>query len=727
MKLTKYTREQFVFTLTIFLSAGLLFFIQPLFAKLVLPILGGSSSVWTTAMLFFQSVLVVGYIYAHLSTKYLPIKWQLGLHIALWACALIFVPISVQMNWISDPSKISTGQTLIIFAIGVGVPFAVLAANAPLIQKWYSMTNGPSSDDPYFLYSASNVGSLLALLAFPFVAEPLLGATTISNLWSIVFVILGLFLFSSGFLAYKTNHQEPIANPVLSSAQIQPTLKQKLYWVLLAAIPSSMMLSITTKVSTDFGSFPLVWIIPLSLYLITFIYAFSGKTFFSPERQKTWVTGCLAFMMLLTIAGTNLTNILLLFGIMIAAFTFIALVAHKRIYDTRPNEKYLTQFYILISIGGALGGFFNSVVATNLFNDIYEMPIIIALSSVLIWTNTNVPKLKNLILYICLSAVIVFASTYARSYIDLSVVTFKLLLLSPVLLLALAFVFRRQEWKAIVWIATIILATSFIVKGTYIFQDRSFFGVHRVYEEDDVRIYSNGTTVHGAQLINEENGKPTPLTYYHPMGPMGQIFTSEFAQNFRSVGIVGLGVGSLTCYKTPEQNWHLYEIDKTVDEIARNKELFTFMSSCADNTPTFLGDARLVMNDKPDDIYDVLVIDAFSSDAIPVHLLTLEALQLYMSKLKSDGILVLHISNRFFSLNHPIANASKHMKVEGLTQFYAAPKDMGRTNSSSQVIVLGNPGENLTALKVDERWKPLKSNYDHLWTDDYANLLSVLR
>lgn len=725
MLFKRYTYGQTVFTLTIFLSACLLFFIQPLFAKIVLPILGGSPSVWTTAMLFFQSVLVIGYVYAHLSTKYLPVGWQVGLHFVLWACALTFMPISVHMNWISDPSNISTGQTLLIFAIGVGIPFAVLSANAPLIQKWYSMTNGPSSDDPYFLYSASNVGSLLALLAFPFMAEPLLGASAISKLWSVGFITFGGFLLGAGYLAFRSNFKIEEPKETLSAAA--PNTLRKLYWIVLAAIPSSMMLSVTTKVSTDFGSFPLIWIIPLSLYLITFIYAFSGKSFMSVERQNAWVIRCLVFMLTITIAGSYLSYVFVFFGMMIAAFFFIALVAHKRIYDTRPNEKYLTQFYILISIGGVMGGFFNSVVAPNLFNDVYEMPIVIALTSILLWSGNSKLDLKEVAVSLFSALVLVFGCIYVSSFFDISVVTHRYILVAPVLMLVPFFVFKEQEWKAIIWISALILTTSFISKGTFIFQDRSFFGVHRVYIEDGIRVYSNGTTVHGAQLLSENGEKPSPITYYNSKGPMGQIFTSEFSKDFKSVGIVGLGVGSLTCYKTPEQDWHLYEIDKIVDDIARNKDLFTFMSSCAGDTPTYLGDARLVMNDKPDGIYDVLVIDAFSSDAVPVHLLTLEALQLYMSKLKPDGILVLHVSNRFFSLGRPISFAANHMGLEGLIQAYSAPDGYNRENLSSLVITLGKPGPTWAALKSDTRWKPLKSEYSQLWTDDYANLLSVLQ
>ena len=277
-----------VFTLTIFLSASLLFFVQPLFTKIVLPHIGGAPAVWTTAMLFFQTILIAGYVYAHLSTKYLPVIAQVGLHLVLWACALAFLPLSISGNWQFDPDGSIAVQTLALFALGVGMPFAVLSANAPLIQSWYSKSDGPSADDPYFLYGASNLGSLSALLAFPLLAEPLFGAQQIGFGWAAGFVALGAFLGLSGLAARKgrSDRQDHATAPTTS----RPSLKNYAWWLFLAFIPSSLMLSVTTKISTDVGSFPLVWVLPLALYLLTFVLTFTNRRLIGAELLRF---GCL--------------------------------------------------------------------------------------------------------------------------------------------------------------------------------------------------------------------------------------------------------------------------------------------------------------------------------------------------------------------------------------------------------------------------------------------------
>ncbi|MEL6597789.1 MAG: transporter, partial [Pseudomonadota bacterium] len=368
-----------LFTSTIFLSASLLFFVQPLFAKLVLPHIGGAPAVWTTAMLFFQTVLIAGYLYAHLSTKYLPVKAQIAVHLALWALALFFLPLSVPDTWSYDPNASPALQTLILFALGVGLPFAVLSANAPLIQSWYAKSGGPSADDPYFLYGASNLGSLIALLAFPLAAEPLLGATTIGWGWAMGFVVLGAGLLISGLTAQG---DVPVVSTKTFTA---PSAKSIAWWLALAFVPSSLMLALTTKLSQDLGSVPLIWVLPLSLYLVTFVVAFRDKMIAGPATLKV---AFLASLALIAAAFSGLAAPAMtwtLSGLLLLAFFVVATYAHRKLYETRPDSSGLTLFYVIMSVGGALGGLFNSILAPALFDQIQEGRVTVLIAAGLLF------------------------------------------------------------------------------------------------------------------------------------------------------------------------------------------------------------------------------------------------------------------------------------------------------------------------------------------------------
>jgi hypothetical protein len=380
-----------LFTTTIFLSASLLFFVQPLFAKIVLPLVGGAPAVWTTAMLFFQTVLIAGYLYAHISTKYLTVLSQVGVHLVFWAAALFFMPLSVNAGWQLQPDAPVALQTLTLFALGVGLPFAVLSANAPLIQSWYSKSNGPSADDPYFLYGASNLGSLVALLAFPILAEPFLGAQQIGLGWTAGFILLGVFLALSGLAA----RHGKAAKEVSVSAD-KPELTDYLWWLLLAFIPSSLMLAITTKISTDLGSFPLVWVLPLSLFLLTFVLTFTNR----PPLHGAWMDWL--FLFSLGTLGIIATGHKLGLGtveitaILLFSFFFIAMKVHRTLYGARPRKENLTIFYVTMSVGGALGGLFNSILAPIIFVNPDELPVTLFLCATVLLAGARWPKTREL-------------------------------------------------------------------------------------------------------------------------------------------------------------------------------------------------------------------------------------------------------------------------------------------------------------------------------------------
>lgn len=710
-----------LFSSTIFLSASLLFFVQPLFAKIVLPLIGGAPAVWTTAMLFFQTVLIVGYLYAHLSAKYLPVAAQVGVHLVLWAIALTFLPLSVQQGWRFDPTGSVATQTLLLFALGVGAPFAVLSANAPLIQSWYSRSGGPSADDPYFLYGASNLGSLGALLAFPLVAEPLFGAEQIGWGWAVGFVALGAFLALSGFAARKGN--AGIAEPVTVA---RPQLKQFAWWLLLAFIPSSLMLSVTTKISTDLGSFPLIWVLPLSLYLMTFVLAFTNKPLLL-SAALSWplvVSICVFAMMF---SGIKLGSVSIpMTAALLVAFFFIAVKSHRALYEARPEKQNLTIFYLTMSVGGALGGLFNSLIAPNLFSDLHEARITIFLAAVLIFVGAPRPKLRDwstgsLAAGIVALPVVGYGFFGERLGIDALVLTMGILLLISL------FVFRNGAAQRFLCTSVVLVIGLVLTNVDSQFKDRSFFGTHLVRDDDQVRIYTNGTTVHGAQNIADlaTNLRPTPLYYYHPMGPMAQVLTSNRVRGGVDIGIVGLGVGSLACYGVPGQKWQFYEIDTMVDQVARDPSLFTFVSHCAPNAPTHIGDARVVLRQQADVQYDVLVIDAYSSDAVPVHLTTIEALALYRDRVKPGGIIMFHISNRYYDISRPLGRSAEALGLTARIQDYRGDPD-DSTNSPSTVVIMSDKLQSLATFSADDNWEELTSDGGRIWTDDYANLLSIL-
>ncbi len=659
-----------LFIATIFLSASLLFFVQPLFTRIVLPQIGGSPAIWTTAMLFFQTTLIAGYLYAHLLTRRLAVRAQIRVHLAVWAVALICLPLAIPDGWSFDPQGNAVWQTLLLFALGVGLPFFALAANAPLIQFWYGRSGGPSAHDPYFLYGASNLGSLAALLGFPLVAEPLFGATSIGIGWAAGYIVLGAFLLFSGLCA-----QGPTAAPRKTTAQVTtggPGFRRLAHWAFLAFIPSSLMLGVTSKISLDLGSFPLIWVVPLALYLLTFVLSFSNRRLFGETVFRALTAAFLLFMALTFFGALGRTLDWSSVGLLVLGFFIVALYAHRKLYEARPDAAHLTTFYLTMSVGGALGGVFNSLVAPVLFDTLIEAGVTVVLAGFLL--------------------------------------------------------LRRDAVQVYAAAVTLFVIAALHLPDTALMRDRSFFGTHIVAEEAGMRIYGNGTTAHGAQRLRDDSAeRPEPLFYYHENGPMGQVMTSQRAERAQSVGIVGLGVGSLACYAQDHQEWQFYEIDALVDEVARTPDYFRFVTACTPDAPTHLGDARIVLEAQQGLTYDILVIDAYSSDSVPVHLTTREALALYMNRLAPDGVLVFHISNRYYEIDRPLGRAAADLGLVGRIQEYKGNAKTDPGDTASTVITLSRSRAALGDLAGDPRWQPLGDDGGRVWTDDFANLLSIMK
>lgn len=711
-----------LFSTTIFLSASLLFFVQPLFTKIVLPHVGGAPAVWTTAMLFFQTVLIGGYLYAHLISRHLPVRAQIVLHLTLWALALMFLPLAVSAGWSYDAEASTAGQTLLLFAAGVGLPFAVLSANAPLIQTWYARTGGYSADDPYFLYGASNLGSLIALLGFPLAAEPLFGATQIGWGWTIGFWTLGALLLTSGLVA--RGHTAGTVKEVKEvKTQAAPSLTARLTWALIAFVPSSMMLAITTKITADIGSVPLIWVIPLALFLLTFVLVFTNRPIASLATLRLGYfvgLGVLAmvFSNLLSVHVTVWSAVLT-----VAAFFLTALYAHALLYAQRPVAEHLTTFYVTMSVGGALGGFFNSIIAPNVFSELHEGAITVAIAAMLLLNVAARPSRSALIAALALVAVIAAKSTLIGAF---GAIVFGVIAIA--LFLAVASTIRHSA-QAHSWVIVgfVVAGQVFVHHGTPLLKDRSFFGTHKIVERDGLRIYDNGTTTHGAQrIIDLTAERPEPQLYYHHNGPMAQVLTSTKADTSDTVGIVGLGIGALACYGQPHQNWHFYEIDALVSDIAHNSNHFTFMSRCAPDAPTHLGDARMVLAEQDGLSFDILVIDAYSSDSVPVHLTTVEAFEIYLDRLHDDGVLVFHISNRYYDISRPLGRLAEETGLEARIQNYTGNTAEDPGDVRSLVVVMSRSEVGLGDLNSDPRWAPLSSDGGRVWTDDFANVLQVL-
>ncbi|MGI9394676.1 MAG: fused MFS/spermidine synthase, partial [Boseongicola sp.] len=572
---------------------------------------------------------------------------------------------------------------------------------------------------------ASNLGSLIALLAFPLIAEPFLGASAIASGFAMGFVALGVGLFASGVLASRGNVKTSVT---ADSSPIQKlSISTMAFWAVLAFLPSSLMLSVTSKISTDIGALPLVWVIPLAIYLLTFVLTFSNRTKCKGKwlEMAALLAATFAISLFLGVRGVHLGPVDI--GLLTGAFFLMTLWAHRTLYEARPDAENLTIFYVVMSIGGALGGLFNSILAPWLFSGLFEGPITIGLFFIILLRSRLDFRPKPLLL--ALGAGLLLAGCLAvlmpRLAQDATSIRMAAIALPSALLL---FAFRPNLSAAALGIAVMIAIPALVAPDGHHFRDRSFFGLHRVLDKNGARFYSNGTTVHGAQALTEYGeGRPTPSSYYHPAGPMGQIMQSDIGARAESIGVIGLGVGSLACYARPDQNWHFYEIDKMVDQVARNPELFTFLTRCTPSAPTHLGDARVVLASQADMNFDVLVVDAYSSDAVPMHLTTLEAVAMYRERLSSDGILIFHISNRYYDLVPPLARIADALgfAAHAQTQTFSASDDPGFRPSI--VLTMTGTDARIPEFKDDPRWVAVSADGGRVWTDDRANPLSALK
>lgn len=722
-----------LFAGTLFTSAALLFWIQPLFAKMTMPLLGGTPAVWTTAMVFFQATLLAAYGYAHWLTRALALRSQFLVHAAVLALASLSLPIAVR--WPFDPAGQPIVQFLCVLGVSIGLPFFAVAATAPLLQRWFSRTGHESSADPYYLYGASNLGSVLALIGFPFVMEPLLRLAQQSALWTMGYATLSVLILCCGYTAVTRagNEEPPLALPARAGTAAG-NWRERARWVLLAAVPSSLMLGVTTHISTDLAPIPLLWVVPLALYLLTFVVAFSSRGPWVLAVADTIAPYLIIPALMLGVIWAQVVGFSI--AVNLALFFLLALICHGALAKSRPPVARLTEFYFLLSLGGVLGGLFNAVVAPLVFDGVYEYPLAIVLAVCLRPSDhlgDDRRPFKDMF-YPAALFVTVYPIVAWRWYETLG--SYGMAAFWTMIAVTGLLVFSAKDRPLRFGLATgvliaVLLSASSARQGETLARERSFFSVYRVaeVEEGGYRTLASGTTLHGVQSTLPGETR-TPWSYYSKDGPVGQLFGGLRQRPLEQIGIIGLGAGASLCYAEPGQRWAVFEIDPVVVSIAQNPRYFTYWSQCFDARRSHLrvGDARLTIRDEPDRSFDLLMVDAYNSDAVPVHLLTREALALYVSKMRPHGVIALHISNRHLDLARVVAALAADAGLKGWIQHYTPGADAHRKDQVSIWAVLAMPGHTVPFLDGDPRWKPLSSvKAPVLWTDDYSNVVSILR
>jgi len=790
------TSLMILFSVTIFVSASLLFLVEPMFAKFILPLFGSTPAVWTGSMMFFQMALLIGYLYVHATTAWLGARKQAVLHLAVVLLPLLVLPLTVPADQWAPSSEANPIFLLLgLLLVSVGLPFFAISTTNPLVQKWLADTDHPAARDPYFLYRASNLGSIIGLLGYPLLVERELTLDTQGIVWSVGYGLLLLLVLASAVMLWRSprpsiaegEESEPLAgdpvsgggssqtaDPSLVDSQAEGlTLLRRLRWIGLTFVPSSLMLGVTAFITTDITPIPLLWVIPLSLYLFSFVIVFSPSQRMPDLVHKVMVVALPVMMavLVLTILIELRNPYWLLILLHLLGFFVVAMVLHGEVARDRPPARNLTEFYLWVSVGGFLGGVFNALIAPVAFDTVVEYPLAIILACVFVpglvlsrllqseraggeegrsregeeasgggeeeretitssgsggrpLGSRRLDLALDLVLPVALGLAFWGISTAIDAYLPAEYISLAwqtMLGLAVGLCLWFAYSATRPIRFGL-GIAAILIAGTITSGAGALYEDRSFFGVYRVTGDDQVHTLVFGDTNHGAQVLGVQ--PPEPTTYYHPSGPVGQVFDALPEATSRPA-VVGLGTGTMACYNKPGQQLTFYEIDPLIESVARNENLFTYLRDCPGENNVVLGDARLSLADAPDEEYGIIVADAFSSDAIPVHLMTREAIDLYFDKLQSDGVLLIHISNRHLELEPVLGNVAQDAGLVCRAQFDQENENTPGKFVSHWVMMSREEGD-LGSMADDARWSSCDTNPDSpVWTDDYSNLLST--
>lgn len=727
-----------------------------MFARMVLPLLGGAPAVWNTCLVFYQCALLIGYLYAH-GVSRRPTTWQVSLQLLLLVAAGLALPIAVKGG--APPASANpVGWVLWILVLSIGVPFVVLATTGPLLQRWYSLIERADAGRAYTLFSSSNIGSFVALFGYPLVVEPLLRTRTQSVTWAVGFGVYavamaacGISVWRFGSLTLAESVPAPVSQeappvkasrrkgkePIVAEPEPADAWESRLRWLGLAAVPATLMMSVTTFISTDVASIPLLWMAPLAMYLLTFVLAFAER----PLVSRTWLLRLFPVALVVVVALVLAPPIFpfAMIALHLLAFFVIALACHTELAASRPPAESLTEFYLWLSAGGAVGGLFNALVAPLIFVNPYEYPLA-ALSGCLMLPvldaqpgseRSRVRQVLGLATTILPLLLVIGGLWTVQAFNDRipadTATRYAVIFLPPCLA---AFFLRSAPLRMGIALATIVVAGAFVRfdNRVPIHLERSFFGVHRVLATGREKVLLSGTTNHGAQSVNPRLACE-PLSYYSKEGAVGQVFaTLQAAGRPRSVGVVGLGTATLAAYARPEQHWTFFDINPVVERLAR--ENFTYLKDCAPTAQVVIGDARLQLAHQPDGAFDVLVLDAFSSDSIPVHLMTREAFELYFRTLSPNGLLLVHVSNRFLDLGPVVAAVARSLGYSAMTQFHApssAELEISSEISAARWVLIARDSSDREAMMRSGKWVSLDDTHASVWTDDYSNVVGVMR
>ena len=717
-----------LFVVAVFSSAGLVFLVEPMIAQLLLPRLGGSPAVWNTSLAFFQAALLLGYGYAHLLQWLGAVRRQMAVHILVLAMAGLVLPLHI-------PGALGASSTdhpilwlLGVLVLAIGPPFAALSATAPLLQAWFGRLEHDSAQrsDPYALYAASNLGSLLALLAYPFIVQPLMGLGGQRAGWSLAYAGFAILIVALAALLWRAPGVAAAVRPKPGPAAADTSpWRARFTWMLLAAAPASLLLGVTTHITTDVASAPFLWVPPLALYLLTFVIAFQSPPPIPPGVVLLLQAASVAICLMIMPIRSSLW--LPLLGVHLTAFFLTALVCHQALAARRPPPEQLTDFYFWMSLGGVVGGSFNAFVAPVLFNAVWEYPLVLVLAGLARpWGLKPGGWITPGLLVVGLASAATVAFPHSPAPIWLQEVLFGVILLA-------VFVLRDRAPQFVVLLAALSIATETSQVRLSIRESfRSFFGVVQIGEFDSpglgrLRYMVHGSTLHGAEA-EEPALRCLPLVYYAPAGPIGQVVAAKQAAGPVSLGVVGLGTGTTASFVRAGDRIRFFEIDPLVIRLASDPRRFSYLHDCAKGPVSIvIGDARLSLAKAPSNQFDVLLIDAFSSDSVPVHLLTVEAMRTYLRVIKPDGVVILHLTNRNLELAPPAAAVAAAAGGAALAQTYRPPDSIPWfKESTTSVLIVARTPQALAAFRRDPRWKTADPDQVRPWTDDYSNVLGAL-
>ncbi len=676
-----------LYALTIVVSAFLLFQVEPEIAKIILPWFGGSAAVWTTCLLFFQLALLLGYLYAHALIRYLKPRMQMTVHIALLLLSALVLPIypgaNLKPSGVGDPVLGILG----LLALTVGFPFFLLSTTGPLLQAWYARTHKGAL--PYRLYALSNAGSMFALLSYPVLFEPVFGVHRQAYIWSICY---GVFILICAVTAFRAGNSPQVALEEDSGPAEHPTAGLYAIWIALPAVASALLLAITNHLSQNVAAIPFLWILPLSLYLLSFILCFEGSGWYQRFPYIPLLAVAIGSMCYsLGIDATGNLNLRVLVPLFSLGLFTVCMVCHGELAMLKPHPRYLTHFFLMISIGGALGGITVGLIAPYVFNAYYEMPVGLVVCAALV--------------------IIVLKRDKELEW------------------------FRHWQQPAVVgaMVLTVALATYTVLqlhnfqKGARVMV-RNFYGSLKVKDSgpksdlEATRSLTHGTINHGEQYLNPIR-RDLPTTYYGPNTGIGVAVHDRNKSHAVRIGVIGLGTGTIAAYGRLGDYVRYYEINPVVRHLAHSQ--FSFLDDCRCQTEVAMGDARLSLEKEPPENFDVLAVDAFSSDSIPVHLLTREAMELYFRHLKPDGILAVHISNRYLDLQPVVQGEAK--ATGHVARLVDTDDDESQDVFGATWVLVTAPTPGFDAAVLQNSTEIESKRSVRLWTDDYSNLFQILK